>query len=65
MKATKTFDCVALKNGIQAKLLKEREGMTDAEVRALVQRRLQSSDSSVARLWRKLTARQGEGADEA
>ena len=65
MKATKTFDCVAMKNEIQAKLLRERAGMTDAEVHALVQERLRSSKSPVAQLWRRLTAARGEGSGEA
>jgi len=56
VKATKALDCVELKNAIQARLLAEREGMGDDEVRALVQRKLATSTSPVAQLWRKLTA---------
>jgi len=29
MKKKKSFDCVEMKNAIQAQLLKEREGMSD------------------------------------
>ena len=64
MKERKTFDCVAMKNEIQAKLLRERAGMPDAEVNALVQERLRTSKSPVAQLWRRLTAAQGEGTGE-
>jgi sRNA-binding protein len=60
MKATKTFDCVAMKNAVQAKLRKEMAGMTDEEQRAYIRRKLQTSDSPVARLWRELNARKAE-----
>jgi hypothetical protein len=50
----KTFDCVEMKNRIQAELLKEREGMTDEEVRAEIKRRLETSNSPIAQWWRKL-----------
>ena len=60
MKATKALDCVELKNAIQARLLAEREGMSDDEVRALVRRRLATSDSPIAQLWRRLTPEQGD-----
>jgi len=63
MKAAKTLDCVEMKNAIQAKILKETEGMSDAEVRALMHRRLQASDSPVAQLWRRLTPEQGGSTD--
>jgi len=54
VKAAKTFDCVAMKNEIQARLRAEREGMSDEEVRELVRRRLETSDSPVAQLWRQI-----------
>jgi len=57
MKAKKTFDCVAMKDAIQAKLRKERQGMTDEEIREHIRRKLETSDDPVARLWRKLKAR--------
>jgi hypothetical protein len=57
MKATKTFDCVEMKNAIQAKLLEEMEGMSDEEERAYTARTLQNSDTPVGRLWRALLAR--------
>jgi hypothetical protein len=54
MKATKTFDCVALKDSIQARLREQRTGLTESDVRARVQKTLAESESPVARLWRKL-----------
>ena len=54
MKITKTFDCVALKDSIQAKLLEKRAGMSDRDARAEVERTLRESQSPVARLWRQL-----------
>ena len=59
MKTAKAFDCVALKNTIQAQILTEREGMSEADVRALVQRKLETSNTPVGRLWRTIQARHG------
>jgi hypothetical protein len=59
MKTAKAFDCVALKNAIQAQILKEREGISDADVRGLVQRKLETSNTPVGRLWRTIQAKQG------
>ena len=60
MSATKTFDCVEMKAALQARLLKEMEGMTDEEQRAYTQRKLRESDSPAARLWRAVMAKQDE-----
>jgi len=54
MKEKKDFDCVEMKNAIQAKHRKEREGLTDQEVRQLVSRRLATSDNPIAQWWRDL-----------
>jgi len=54
----KAFDCVEMKAAIQARLLKETEGMTDEEERAYTERTLTTSDSPAARLWRTLVATQ-------
>jgi hypothetical protein len=56
MKANKAFDCVAMKNEIQRKLLARYRNMTDAEQVADMRRRLETSRSSVGRLWRRLRA---------
>jgi len=58
MKATKSLDCIEMKDRIQARLLRETENMTDSEQRAHIHQRLKTSDSPVARLWRTLIARQ-------
>ncbi len=55
MKTTKTFDCVVLKNRIQAQILEERKGLSDQEVRKIVAKRLETSSSPIGRLWRTLT----------
>ena len=57
MKAKKTFDCVEMKNAIQARLRKEREGLTDEEVRQRIAEFLATSDDVVARKWRRIAAR--------
>ncbi|MFH1024097.1 MAG: hypothetical protein V1809_12010 [Planctomycetota bacterium] len=54
MKALKSFDCVKMKNDVQARLLKAREGKSDQEVRDILERKLQSSNSPVGRVWKKL-----------
>ena len=53
MKKNKTFDCVEMKDRIQAGLLKEWEGKTGSEIRDEIHRVLDSSESSVARFWRR------------
>ena len=53
MRVKKAFDCVEMKNAIHARLSAEMRGLTDEQERALIQRALQTSDSSLARLWRK------------
>jgi len=46
---SKTFDCVQMKNEIQAKLRKEFEGMTDEEIRNKLMRDIKQSDTPFAR----------------
>lgn len=55
MKATKTFDCVEMKNEIQADLAKEYGGLTEEEIEARRREKLNTSDHPAARLWRRLT----------
>jgi len=52
---TKKFDCVRMKNEIQAKLLRQYAGLSDEQRAALIERELAVSDSPVAKLWRRLT----------
>ena len=52
----KSFDCVAMKNAIQAKLRQKQEGLTDEEVLRRRREWLDTSDDPVARWWRSLPA---------
>lgn len=54
MKPKKTFDCIAMKDAIQAKLAKEYEGLTDAERWRRVEEKLATSNSAAARKWREI-----------
>ncbi len=58
MAGKKKFDCVEMKNTIQAKLAQEYAGLTDAEVRARIEEKLATSDDPVARKWRSLGQRE-------
>ena len=50
----KTFDCVKMKNAIQAKQRREWKGLPDEEVRRRVKERLDASDDPLARKWRRV-----------
>ena len=54
MKKTKTFDCVEMKDRIQAELQQSLQGLSPAEARAAIRDRLQQSSSPVARIWRRI-----------
>jgi hypothetical protein len=54
----KRFDCVKMKNDIQARMLRQYAGWSDEEREADIRRRLAESKSPVGRLWRKLTSQQ-------
>ena len=58
MKKKKAFDCVEIKNDVQAKLRTEFAGLSDEEERARITRELETSDDVVARKWRKLRQHQ-------
>jgi len=62
MKKNKSFDCVEMKNAIQAKLQKEYEGLTSEQVREKRQKKLATSEKDVALKWRRLA--QSESAKE-
>jgi len=55
---TKRFDCVKMKNDIQAAMLREYRGLSDAEIQARIEQDLATSDAPAARMWRELTGRQ-------
>ncbi len=54
MKTGRKFDCVKVKDEIQAKLADEYDGLSSEEIRERTQRKLAASDSPVAKLWRSL-----------
>jgi len=62
MKKTKKFDCVRLKDEIQARLTRQWRGLTDKEIRERIQQELATSKSPIAQLWRKLEARDEKAA---
>ena len=58
MKTEKTFDCVKMKNDIQASLYRERKGMSQDQVRKAIERNLATSSTPIAKMWRRLAAAQ-------
>ncbi len=55
MKSTKTFDCVKLKNDIQASLYHERKGMSQAEIHTAIDQKLATAQTPLAATWRRLS----------
>ncbi len=55
MRTAKRFDCIELKDQIQAKLAAEYRGLRDEEIRERTRQKLATSDSPVAWLWRSLS----------
>ena len=60
MKATKAFDCVAMKRNLQAKLRKKWAGLTTEQIQDAIQKDLATSQTPLARWWRKM-AKNGNG----
>jgi hypothetical protein len=59
MRKVKSFDCVEMKNAIQAQLRKEYEGLDEREIVRRRRQWLETSDSPVAEWWRTMqTVRQ-------
>jgi len=56
MPEKKAFDCVDMKNQIQAQHAVEYAGLSDEERWALVAHKLATSDDAIARKWREITA---------
>jgi len=54
----KTFDCVEMKNQLQAAMERRYAGLTDEERREAMNRYLETSDDPVARKWRALASRE-------
>ena len=57
MKKPKEFDCVRFKDELQARLMREYKGLTDEQIRRRRARKLATSQTPIAKLWRKLQAR--------
>jgi len=55
MSRARAFDCVAMKDSIQAKLLRRQQAMSEQERRDDMRGTLATSGSPVARMWRKMT----------
>lgn len=53
MTKAKKFDCVKMKNDIQARLAEEYRGLTDEQIQERIHHKLATSNSPVAQLWRK------------
>ena len=60
MKTAKRFDCVILKNRIQAEQAREWRALTDKQIRQRIRRKLARSKSPIARLWRVLEGGQAK-----
>ena len=54
MKTTKKFDCVEMKNAIQARLVARRKGMRPSEFMADVESSLSHSKEPIGDFWRKI-----------
>ncbi|GMU35912.1 MAG: hypothetical protein KJ057_01235 [Phycisphaerae bacterium] len=54
----KTFDCVELKNRIQAEIARENDGLTADERRKRIRHELETSDDPVARTRRSPASRE-------
>jgi hypothetical protein len=57
MKKPKEFDCVRFKDELQARLMREYKGLTDEQIRRRRARKLATSQTPIAKLWRRLQAR--------
>lgn len=56
MKKSKSFDCVEMKNAIQADLRKEHERLSDEEIERRRRAWLATSDDFLAKWWRSMQA---------
>ena len=61
MKTTKKFDCVRMKDAIQAKMRKEHQGLNDEQIAARLRRKLARSNRPIAKLWRAIGTPTGRG----
>ena len=54
MKERKTFDCVRMKDELQAKLLSDWQGLSDVQIIEKMRIDLDTSGGPLAKLWRRL-----------
>ena len=54
MKKNKEFDCVEMKNRIQAQLSKDWDGKSNAEIREEIHKRMETSQTPIAQFWRRI-----------
>jgi hypothetical protein len=54
MKKNKDFDCVEMKNELQARLAKKYEGLSDEEIARRRKEWLEKSDDPLAKWWRSI-----------
>ncbi len=56
MKMQKSFDCVEMKNTIQAQPQQQWEALTESQIRTEIQEHQATSDDEVAKWWRSVRA---------
>lgn len=54
MNTDEDFDCLKMKDEIQAKLRKKWEGLSGQEIREQIRRSLETSQTPIARWWRRV-----------
>ena len=54
MRREREFDCIRLKDEIQARVARRFRGLSEAQVRSRTRRQLATSKSPIGRLWRSL-----------
>ncbi len=60
MKVAKAFDCVDMKRRLQAKLHEKWAGLTTEQIQAAIAADLATSQSDLARWWRKMEKAQAK-----
>jgi len=58
----KRFDCVEMKDAVQARLNRAMEGLSGAQRREAIRKDLNASQSPIGEIWRSLTEGRGKAA---
>lgn len=58
MRKAKRFDCVEMKNKLQAAFLREHRDLTPGQLRATLHQELAASDAPAAKFWQRIVAMQ-------